>query len=76
MIGDRIKAARLARGWTQNQLSEYANVPQPVISRLESGQRDSLMLDVAKRLAIALGVSIDYLADTWSELEKRAAAAP
>ena len=72
MIGDRIKAARLARGWSQTQLALEANVPQPVISRLESGGRDAVMLDVAKRLAIALGVSIDFLAGTWSELEKAA----
>ena len=70
MLGDRIKAARGWRGWTQSQLAEYAHVPQPVISRLERGERDSVTTDVAKRLARALGVSVDHLIGTWEDLEE------
>jgi transcriptional regulator with XRE-family HTH domain len=74
MLGDRIKTARAWHGWTQSQLAEYASVPQPVISRLESGERDSVTTDVAKRLARALGVSVDHLIGTWEDLEEKAAA--
>ena len=73
MLGDRIKQARVWRGWTQSQLAEYAKVPQPVISRLESGDRDSVTTDVAKRLARSLGVSVDHLIGTWEDLEEEAA---
>lgn len=74
MLGARIKQARAQYDWSQLELAERASVPQPVISRLESGQRDTVTTDVAKRLARALGVSVDYLIGTWEDLEEAAAA--
>lgn len=61
----RLKAARELRNWTQLELARHSAVPASVISRLESGQRTGLTLEVARRLARALGMSLDTLAATW-----------
>ena len=63
----RIREHRERLGWTQSELARRAEVPSPVISRLESGVRVGLTLDVARRLARALGVGLDALAGTWDD---------
>jgi transcriptional regulator with XRE-family HTH domain len=69
MLGERVKKYRERHGWSQQELAKRAQVPQPVISRLESGIQDSMTTDLAKRLARTLGVSVDYLIGTWDEDE-------
>lgn len=58
--GAAIRAARLARGWTQRQLAEVSGVSEIAIKRLEGGKNvpsgNSL-----QRLAQALEVSTDTL---------------
>lgn len=58
--GAAIRAARLARGWTQRQLAEAAGLSEIAIKRLEGGKNlpsgESL-----NRLAQALNVSTDTL---------------
>lgn len=51
---------RMRRGWSQRTLAEVAGMKQPHIARLESGQNDP-SLDTMRRLASALGVSIEEL---------------
>ena len=63
----RLREHRERLGWTQSELARRAEVPSPVISRLESGARVGLTLDVARRLARALGVGLDALAGTWDD---------
>jgi transcriptional regulator with XRE-family HTH domain len=63
----RLREHRERCGWTQSELARRAGVPSPVISRLESGARVGLTLDVARRLARALGVGLDALAGTWED---------
>jgi transcriptional regulator with XRE-family HTH domain len=63
----RLKAQREGLGWNQSELARRAGVPSQVISRLESGARVGLTLDVARRLARALGVGLDALAGTWDD---------
>ena len=63
----RLREHRERRGWTQSELARRAEVPSPVISRLESGARVGLTLDVARRLARALDVGLDDLAGTWDK---------
>jgi transcriptional regulator with XRE-family HTH domain len=60
---------RLARGLTQVELSEKAGIPQSTLSELESGARQGsgLAIRAARRLAFALGVSLDALAGTPGE---------
>ncbi|MBK9253493.1 MAG: helix-turn-helix transcriptional regulator [Proteobacteria bacterium] len=51
---------RLRKGWSQRTLAEAAGMKQPHIARLESGQNDP-SLDTMRRLAHALGISIEEL---------------
>jgi transcriptional regulator with XRE-family HTH domain len=60
-VGDRIRVLREERGWTQNQLSKVTGVPQPTIWRLEKGEITNPKMDLLKKVALALGVSIDVL---------------
>jgi transcriptional regulator with XRE-family HTH domain len=69
-IGDRIRKRRQELRISQQELSDMTGVRRATISDLESGKRTGMTLDTAKALARALGVSIDYLADTWGEGEE------
>jgi DNA-binding XRE family transcriptional regulator len=62
-VGQQILRFRQKRGMSQRQLATAANVPQPLISQIESGKRagSHIHLTVAARLAFALGVSVDSL---------------
>jgi transcriptional regulator with XRE-family HTH domain len=71
-FGQRLQHFREQRGLTQLALAQRASVPQSVISDLEAGKREGVTLELAWRLALALCVSLDYLAGTW----EAAAAAP
>ena len=56
MIGDRIRALRRQRGWSQERLGERVGFSQSKISKIEQGDWDSL--SDLKLLAAALGVPI------------------
>jgi len=56
----RLRALRMDRGLTLQQVAERANVDISTLSRLEAGKR-RLALDHLPRLAAALGVSADEL---------------
>jgi transcriptional regulator with XRE-family HTH domain len=58
-LGSRLRAARLARGWTQTELAGDL-VSVGYVSRLESGHRRP-NAEVLEALAQRLGVSIDQL---------------
>lgn len=60
-VGERIRALRVAQGWSQRALADYALITQGSISNYERGKRD-LPLSLAAEFADALGVSIDELA--------------
>lgn len=61
-IGARMKVQRERKGWTQRELGRIAGVDYTWISKLEGGVRHNIYLEGAMRLAIALDVSLDYLA--------------
>jgi transcriptional regulator with XRE-family HTH domain len=69
-IGERLKRLRELRGFSQNELAKRAGVSHPVISDLERGVRADLTVSTAKKLAAALGVSLEMLVgDVDSECE-------
>lgn len=78
-FGQRLKRMRRQRGYSLRQLETLSGVDRGLISRLEREARPRVGLDVAKRLALALGVTLDYLASMYeedgSELEPAALAA-
>lgn len=61
LFGDRLRLAREHRQLSQLELARRAQVDQGWISRLESGGRHGVSLQIARDLAIALQVSLDYL---------------
>jgi len=66
-VGQRLRQLREMAGWSQGELSRKANVPQAIISRVENGQQYGITLENARRLARALGVTIDLLAGAGDE---------
>ena len=59
-IGTRIRDRRLKLGWSQERLSEAADLTKPHISHIENGHT-KLSLPALVRLAAALGVATDEL---------------
>lgn len=62
-VGRAIAAARERRGWTISDLAHHADVPRPTISRIESGVIPNPGGYTLKRIAEALGESLDRLMD-------------
>lgn len=60
-LGERVKKHRKILGITQMELAIASDVTQATISRLESGEVLELRSEGLKRLAAALGVTVDYL---------------
>lgn len=52
-IGEQIRAARKAREWTQDRLSEGTGIAQPVLTKYETGVRKP-KVQVLGKLARAL----------------------
>jgi transcriptional regulator with XRE-family HTH domain len=67
-FGERLKHLREARGWTQQELAERSQVPYITIYRCERGQHQEPRVGVAAKLARALGVSLDVLANTYGDV--------
>ena len=58
--GDRIKAARERRNWTQEQLAEAAGISKGFLSDIENDKRN-ISSESALKIADALGISLDFL---------------
>src|SRR5437588_9316176 len=71
LVRERLQRLRQQRGLTLQGLADLAQVSPSQIWNIESGLRQGgrLSLAVAKRLAVALGVSLDYLAAMDATLE-------
>ncbi|MBQ0986579.1 helix-turn-helix domain-containing protein [Streptomyces sp. F63] len=66
LVRKRIRALRVAQGWSLEDLAVRARVSQSTLSRLENGQR-RLALDQLVTLARALDTSVDQLVATGAE---------
>ena len=71
LVRERLQRLRQQRGLTLQGLAALTQVSPSQIWNIESGLRqgDRLSLAVVKRLAVALGVSLDYLAAMDATLE-------
>ena len=66
-IGERIKALRQKKGWSQRELARLAGVRHATLVELETGLRTETRTDIARRLAKTLGVTIDYLVGMYED---------
>jgi transcriptional regulator with XRE-family HTH domain len=66
LVRKRIRALRIAQGWSLEELAARAKVSQSTLSRIENGQR-RLALDQLVTLARALDTSLDQLVETASD---------
>jgi transcriptional regulator with XRE-family HTH domain len=67
-LGEKVKALRGKKGMNQKQVAEASSITQATISRIESGWVKELKSEALKRLAGALGVTVDYLVDKTEKL--------
>lgn len=59
-IGARVRALRVARGWTQLQLAIAIDGYRPVVSRIEAGARMPMVQTLAS-IARAFGMTLSTL---------------
>jgi transcriptional regulator with XRE-family HTH domain len=67
-LGKKVIKLREKKGINQKELAEASKITQATISRIESGQVKQLKSEALKRLATALGVTVDYLIDKTKEI--------
>jgi transcriptional regulator with XRE-family HTH domain len=58
-FGERLRQLRTAAGWSQSELARRAKVHRPIISHVEGGTQKSMSIENARKLAAALGVTLD-----------------
>jgi transcriptional regulator with XRE-family HTH domain len=66
LVRKRIRALRVAQGWSLDDLAARARLSPSTLSRIENGQR-RLALDQLVTLARALDTSLDQLVETAAE---------
>jgi transcriptional regulator with XRE-family HTH domain len=59
-FGDKVRAFRLERGWTQEDLGRRADLHRTYIGSIERYERNVSLLNI-ERIAKALGVSVKDL---------------
>jgi transcriptional regulator with XRE-family HTH domain len=67
IIGEKIKAYREKKGWSQYKLAKEANVQPSTISQIESGARQKPSIDVLQKVAEALSLTVSQLLGQTSE---------
>jgi len=60
-LGKMLKAYREKKGMTQMQLAKRAKVTQAYVAMLETGVKNNPSLATLRRIAKALGVSVEQL---------------
>lgn len=63
---NRLKELRIEKGYTQIKIQMLTGIDQSDYSKIESGKR-YYTFEQCKKLAIALGTSMDYLAGLTDE---------
>ncbi|OZM80818.1 XRE family transcriptional regulator [Pseudonocardia sp. MH-G8] len=66
LVRNRLRALRVAQGWSLEELAARANISQSSLSRIENGQR-RLALDQLVILAKALDTSLDQLVEAGTD---------
>ena len=66
LVRKRVRALRVAQGWSLEELASRSRLSQSTLSRIENGQR-RLALDQLVTLASALDTSLDQLVETATD---------
>jgi transcriptional regulator with XRE-family HTH domain len=68
-VAKRLEKARVARGLSLKELARRSKVSQSTLSSVKTGHRQgrNLTLEAGRKLALALGISVDWLCGLWSE---------
>ncbi|WP_205529049.1 XRE family transcriptional regulator [Microbacterium halotolerans] len=66
LVRKRIRALRVAQGWSLGELASRAHLSQSSLSRIENGQR-RLALDQLVTIARAMDTTLDQLVETADE---------
>jgi transcriptional regulator with XRE-family HTH domain len=68
-IGQRIKDARKARGWSQETLAEHVNIHATYMSQIETG-KVNMTINILKSISECLNISMrDLVSDNQEEEE-------
>lgn len=59
--GTRLRRARYAKGWSQQEVGRRSGLSQSLISELENGTKDDTTGRLWLRLARVLGVDVNWL---------------
>jgi transcriptional regulator with XRE-family HTH domain len=70
VVGEALRRARQARGWTQAQLAEAAGLSTNYVARLERGELGPSFF-VANRLSTTLGIDVETLASAAASAPAR-----
>jgi transcriptional regulator with XRE-family HTH domain len=68
-LGEKLKALRTRKGWSQRELAARSGVRQALISLLESGRQADTTGRNLRKLAMALAVTVDYLSGAYNDLD-------
>jgi transcriptional regulator with XRE-family HTH domain len=60
-IAENLKQHRKNLKWSQKELADHAGISQAQISHIESGERTNPGVVTIKKLADALGVSVEQI---------------
>ncbi|UYL93907.1 XRE family transcriptional regulator [Geobacillus phage vB_GthS_PK2.1] len=63
-IAENLKHHRMAKNWSQQELAEISGVSQAQISYIENGKKKNPGVITLKKLADALGVSVEELIES------------
>ncbi len=66
MYMDRLRQLRKERGYTQIKMQMLTGIDQSAYSKIKRGER-YLSFEQCRRVAVALGTSMDYLAGLTDE---------
>ena len=62
-FGKKLRKLRYQRGWTQEQLAEYADIAYKHVQRLEGKHPSPVKIDTIEKLAKAFKIKISKLLD-------------
>ena len=66
-FGKRLRCLREERQWSQWELAKRAGLPYMTVWRVEAGKHQYPRMDIAKKLARTLRVSLDVLCGLYED---------